>query len=171
MRNIFLLIAAAIILASCGGESETRKKGQDVSTVVKTKPKVVDNSSYFGEEVTIESAADVTRLPMMLKNKNEASLKLIGKVENVCQTEGCWFDLDLGNGQLLHVTFKDEAFVVPKDIAGKTVLINGMATKEIIPVDMAKKIAKDEGKSQAEINKITSPVVEYSYEASGVVIK
>ena len=171
MRNIFLLVAAAIVLASCGGETETRQKGQDVSTVQKIKPKIVDNSKSFGEEVTIEKAADVTRLPMMLEGKSEAPLKLIGRVENVCQSEGCWLDLDLGNGQLLHVTFKDEAFVVPKDITGKTILMNGVASKEVIPVDMAKKIARDEGKSQTDINKITAPVIEYSYEASGVVIK
>ena len=171
MRNIFLLIVAALVLASCGGETETRQKGQDVRTVQKTKPKVVDNSKSFGEEVSIEKAADVTRLPMMMEDKNEVAIKLIGSVENVCQSEGCWLDLDLGNGQLLHVTFKDEAFVVPKDIAGKTILMNGIASKEVIPVDMAKKIARDEGKSQTDINKITAPVIEYSYEASGVVIK
>ncbi len=170
MKKLIYLLAISVILVSCGGQPENKEDKLKVTTMPKKKSELKENR-VFGKEVSQEKAADVTRLPMLLEHSNTLDVKLIGKVSQVCQSEGCWLDMDLGNGETLHVTFKDEGFVVPKDLAGKTVLMEGRLSKEIIPVDLAKKIAKDEGKSNSEINSITSPVTEYSYIASGVVIK
>ncbi len=158
-----------VVLASCGNSTDSNNS-KESKTMPKGRVEVAD-LTVFGNDIAIDKAADVRRLTSLLGDNTNLNVKLIGKVENVCQASGCWLDMDLGDGKTLHVTFKDEAFVVPKDMAGKIVLIEGVATTEIVPVDLQKKIAKDEGLSQKEINAITSPATEYYFETTGVVIK
>ena len=109
-------------------------------------------------------------LPIQLKEVEEISIKLKGQVNSVCQMSGCWFTLDIGNGETAHVTFKDEAFTLPKDIAGQTAVVEGYATKEETSVETLKRAAKSEGKTQEEIEAISQPVIEYYFEAVGVTI-
>ncbi len=171
LTNFIILITVSIFLISCNNNQRESKTKNQKPIEMPGKKVAKDNTTGYGENVTMENAADATRIPSMLQNENEKQVKVIGKIEKVCQMEGCWLDIDLGNGETMHVTFKDESFVVPKDIAGKIVLMNGVVSKETIPVEMARKIARDEGKSESEINSIVTPQVEFSYEATGLVIR
>jgi hypothetical protein len=83
---------------------------------------------------------------------------------------GCWMDLAMDDDEIIHVTFKDDSFLLPKDAAGKTAIIEGVATYEEIPVDMLKHMAEDEGKTQEEIDAITEPKLEYTFVAKGVIL-
>jgi hypothetical protein len=75
------------------------------------------------------------------------------------------------NGDDLRVTFKDYAFFVPKDCAGKTAIIDGTARIEITSVADLKEFAKDDKKTQAEIDSISQPLQEVVFEAKGVILK
>ncbi|RLD40061.1 MAG: DUF4920 domain-containing protein, partial [Bacteroidetes bacterium] len=55
--------------------------------------------------------------------------------------------------------------------SGKTATVDGVATKEIIPLDYLKRQAEGEGKTQEEIDARTEDGVEYSFVASGVKIE
>jgi hypothetical protein len=68
------------------------------------------------------------------------------------------------------VRFKDYGFFVPKDCNGKTAIMNGVAYKEVVSVDMLRHYAEDAGKSKEEIMKITTPETRLSFEADGVMI-
>lgn len=59
---------------------------------------------------------------------------------------------------------------VPKDLSGSKVTIQGKAYKEITGVDELKHYAEDEGKSAAEIAKITAPKEEMKFMANGVAV-
>ena len=48
-----------------------------------------------------------------------------GTVTEVCKAKGCWMKVALENGEETMVKFKDYGFFVPKDMAGKEVVING----------------------------------------------
>ena len=81
-------------------------------------------------------------------------------------------DLDLGtDDQLAKVTFKDYEFVIPIDSKGKTATVEGIAKREIIPVDLLQHYAEDEGKSAEEIAAITEDEVSITFEAVGVIIE
>lgn len=169
MKKLLYIVAITILFASCENESNTKEA--NTIKVFPKQEKPVKKTNVYGQEVAFENAADARRLPMLMEGVDSKDIKVIGKVESVCQSSGCWIDVDLGDNNIMHVTFKDEAFTLPKDIAGKIVLMDGTVTTELLSVDLLKKMAKDEGKSQAEINNITEPLLEYSYEATGVVIK
>jgi len=60
---------------------------------------------------------------------------------------------------------------VPKDIAGKEVIVNGLAYVKETSVEEQRHYAEDAGKSEEEIATITSPKKSYAFEADGVLIK
>jgi uncharacterized protein DUF4920 len=173
MKKILVYIFIIAIITSCENNTKPENK-KTVKESVKESEKekvAVADPNVFGENIEFTNTADVYRLPTLMNNTNELEIKLVGVVSDVCQSSGCWFELELDNGKSIHVTIKDESFVVPKDIAGKRVLIKGIAKKELLSVDMQKKIAIDEGRSQNEIDAIKSAEPEYSFETVGVVIK
>ena len=169
MKNFIWIISITLIFVSCNGNPDKQAKKSTNFKPKKIEAPVTDKT--YGNPVTTENAADARRLPDLLKDSDSKEVKLIGKVENVCQSTGCWLELGMGDTELIHITFKDNNFTVPKDIAEKTVLVNGIASKEIISVDIRKKMAAAEGLSKEEINSITEPLIEYTYESTGVVVK
>ena len=104
-------------------------------------------------------------------DKTEMEAKVSGTVESVCQVKGCWMKVKMDNGETMRVMFKDYAFFVPKDIAGKTVVFEGEAQKKMVPVEHLQHYAKDAGKSKEEIAKITEPKEELTFIADGVIVK
>ena len=70
----------------------------------------------------------------------------------------------------MRVRFKEYAFFVPKDIVGKTVVINGWAHRETVPVSDLQHYAQDAGKSAQEVAAITKPEQQYTFEADGVLV-
>jgi hypothetical protein len=127
----------------------------------------------YGAKITEQGAIEATKLTSMMKDKKTLTVKLKGKIIQTCKKKGCWMEMDLGNGQKMRVKFKDYEFFVPKDESahGKVAVIEGIATKETTDVATLKHYAQDAGKSKAEIDKITQPKEELTFEASGVIIK
>ncbi|MBP7822176.1 MAG: DUF4920 domain-containing protein, partial [Saprospiraceae bacterium] len=107
-----------------------------------------------------------------LKSGKGLNTQMKGTVEAVCQAKGCWMSLKSASdpSKLILVKFKDYAFFMPKDIAGKTVVVQGSAYKEVTSIEELKHYAEDEGKSKKEIDAIKSPKEEYKFMAEGVII-
>lgn len=96
--------------------------------------------------------------------------KFTATVAEVCQAKGCWMKLQLKDGQETMVRFKDYGFFVPKDIAGKEVIVNGLAFVEEMSVEDQQHFAKDAGKTEGEIASISETKKTYGFEADGVLI-
>jgi len=129
------------------------------------------SSGNFGEPISKKGAISAKKLPQKLEKSEAVDIKVKGVITEVCQAKGCWMTLDLGDDELMRVKFKDYGFFVPKDAAGKTAIIKGVATKEVIGVDELKHLAEDAGKSEKEINSIKEPKEELTFLAEGVIIK
>jgi hypothetical protein len=127
--------------------------------------------SYFGEKITDKGAVAAAELPKKIGNKEKMTAKVTGTVESVCQAKGCWMKVKTADGQTMRVSFKDYGFFVPKDIAGRTVVIEGEAKMKTTPVVELQHYAEDAGKSKAEIAKITEPKRELTFVAEGVIVK
>jgi hypothetical protein len=128
-------------------------------------------ASTFGKEVNDKKAIEASALPAKMGDKTEMEAKVSGTVESVCQVKGCWMKVKMENGETMRVMFKDYAFFVPKDIAGKTVVFEGEAQKKMVPVEHLQHYAKDAGQSKEEIAKITEPKQELTFIADGVLVK
>ena len=80
-------------------------------------------------------------------------------------------DIDMGNGSAVHITFKDEKFTIPLDAAGKKSIAQGIAIRELIPLETLKNYAREDGKSEEEVALITEPAWNYEMIAEGVLIE
>lgn len=124
----------------------------------------------FGDGVKKGNTITTAEINTKLGDKTKADMKVIGEVVSVCKKKGCFMNLKMPNGETMYVNFKDYAFFMPKDIAGKKVVIDGFAERKTTSVEDLKHIAEDEKKSAEEIAKITQPKKEIVFEAKGVVI-
>ena len=135
---------------------------------------VIASSAYgqsaFGVRPTADGAIPANALAAKMKGVDSLTVKVTGTVTNVCQRKGCWLQMDIGEGKTMRVRFKDYAFFVPKNISGKTVVLDGYAYNSTTSVAQLRHYAHDAGLSKAEINRITEPQVDVVYEARGVLI-
>lgn len=125
----------------------------------------------FGKKIDAKKAITASALPEKMGKEEKMDAKVTGTVESVCQVKGCWMKVKMDNGETMRVMFKDYAFFVPKDIAGKTVVFEGEAQKKLVSVEHLQHYAQDAGKSKEEIAKIIEPKQELTFIADGVIVK
>ncbi len=125
----------------------------------------------FGKKITEQGAVPVTELATTMSGTDQKPAKVTGTVESVCQMKGCWMKLRTTDGQTMRVTFRDYGFFVPKDIAGKTVVLEGTAQQTTTSVARLRHYAEDAGKPKAEVEKITQPETALTFVADGVIVK
>ena len=126
---------------------------------------------YYGKKITDKGAVNTDELVRNMEGKTELPIKVEGKVAKVCQVKGCWMTMELPEGKTMRVSFKDYAFFVPKDISGKSVIIEGQAQIKTTSVEDLRHYAEDAGSNEEEIAKIDSPLEEMIFEAEGVIVK
>lgn len=165
-RTLLALTASLLVLASCQQES-----ANDTAAKAPAETAAKPAGQTYGNTITEEGAQPLTALPTVLGNQDSAQVKLVGEVKEVCQAKGCWMKMETADGKEMRVRFKDYAFFVPKDIKGKTVVVDGWVHREEVPVADLQHYAKDAGKSDKEVAAITKPEQQVNFEASGVLIK
>ena len=60
---------------------------------------------------------------------------------------------------------------MPKDATGKTAVVQGQAKVDTVDVATLRHYAEDAGKPKEEIEAITEPEVQLSFEADGVILR
>ena len=149
-----LLFAAAVLL-SMAATAQDKEKVQAAKGVV------------YGEVAESKNTVSPDEISAKLvDNKFEGQVK--GKVVEVCKAEGCWIRLQKADGSSMMVRAKDHAFLMPENIVGKTVLVDGSAMVKEVSEEMRKHYAEDAGKSKAEIAKIKGPDKDVQFSARGV---
>lgn len=166
-KNLLLLISAVLMLSACGSDDCCKKdaKGGEAAPTSQ-------NGNKFGEAFSTEGAVTYDEMLTQMGTSDSLAIKVKGKVSEVCQVKGCWMDIvsDDASKPAMKVKFKDYAFFMPKDLAGKQVVVNGYAFTEVTSVEELKHMAEDAKKSKEEIEKITAPAKELKFMASGVEI-
>lgn len=128
----------------------------------------------FGKEIAPDNVTTASFMAShyeSMKVGDSINSKMTAKVLSVCQSKGCWMTLNLDGGNEVMVKFKDYGFFMPKDIAGKEVIVNGKAYVNEVSVDELRHYAEDAGKSAEEIAAINEPKKTFSFEADGVLLK
>ena len=128
----------------------------------------------FGEKIASEKALskeEMFRKYASLKKGDTVAVKFKSKITSVCKKKGCWMKMDLADKKESFVRFKDYGFFVPLNADNSDAIVSGIAYIDEISVDELKHYAKDGGKSQEEIDKITSPKITYAFQADGVLIQ
>ena len=154
-----LLILSTLLLSLAGTTAMAQTTG--------------NKKAYGAAFKQADAIASPGRLDVMMKDKAKLeNIQLSGYVSEVCQKEGCWLRLRTNKDieDDMFVKMKDHAFLLPKDIAGKTAIINGTVVKKVQSVAEQQHYLEDAGASKEEIAKITQPKETYQMQATGVVL-
>jgi len=152
MKNFLFL---SLVLSALSLNAQDKEKVQAAKGVV------------YGQVAEEKSAVSVDDLQNSLVD-NAFSGQIKGKVIEVCKAEGCWIRLQKKDGNTMLVRAKDHAFLMPENIVGKTVLVEGSATVKETSEEMRKHYAEDAGKSKEEIAKIKGAEKSVEFAAKGV---
>jgi hypothetical protein len=152
MKYIFsLLLALSTMIIVNAQDAEAAKPG-------------VTYGKYSEEGMTPISVNDLEK--KMTDNKFDGKIK--GKVVEVCQAMGCWAKVQKDDGTTVMIKVKDHEFAMPKDIVGKTIVVEGKAELKETSIAMLKHYAEDAGKSKEEVDKIKDPKKEVIMMIKGV---
>ena len=152
-----ILFAAILFTAFTANAQETHDKEK----VQAAKGVVYGKVSDEKEVVQVDELKN-----KLVDEKFEGQVK--GKVVEVCQAEGCWIRIQRADGTSMMVRAKDHAFLMPANIVGKTVVIEGSAVIKEVSEEMRKHYAEDAGKSKEEIAKIKGSEKDVQFAAKGV---
>ena len=167
MRLLSVTLLLLVFLYGC--KTDNKPKAAEVGK--NPAPIEIGQVVHYGQKISEDSAISGKELRDKMGNATEFPAKVKGEIVDVCQTEGCWLNLDMGDGTSMKVDFNDHAFFVPKNIKGRTVIAEGKAVMDSVDVATLKEDAKDANKPQAEIDAITSPRMELTFEAKGIIVK
>jgi len=154
------------------GVSKPQENTIEVKDVKPTKAAKVDYAS-FGDKILADKAIskeEMIKKYKSLKSGDTVNIKFKSNIKAVCQKKGCWMAMELPDGKESFVKFKDYAFFVPLNAADQEAIVSGKAFVSETSVAQLRHYAKDGGKSEAEIAKITEPEFEYKFMADGVLI-
>jgi len=159
--KIVFIIAIVAFMASCGSNQGNRTPLAQNPTPEGT----------YGEIASSENAINAETLPDLLSDTHQVHTIVEGQVIQVCQHSGCWLDIIINDSVNLRVSFSDPKLTIPKNSKGKTAIVSGIAEKELISVETLRNFAREDGMSEEEAAKINQPVYQYSFEATGIMLR
>jgi uncharacterized protein DUF4920 len=160
MKKIIFFMLIAVTSAYCQDKAKSKTPTAKYASFG---AKISKDGAISNDQMTAKYAK--------LKKGDTINVKFHSKINNVCTKKGCWMNLELADKKKAFVKFKDYAFFMPLNAAGSEVIVNGKAFVSVESVSELKHYAKDAGKSQAEIDRITKPETTYAFMADGVLIK
>ena len=166
LRRMLFVVLATTLLIAC---NSTAKQGSNTEAEKTALPAELKGQT-FGEPFPVEGGIASSEMVEKMQSKDSMELIVQGTVQEICQSKGCWTVVasEDSDAEPVMVRFKDYGFFVPKDIAGRKVIMEGWAFREVTSVDELRHYAEDAGKSQEEIEAITKPKDELKFLASGV---
>jgi hypothetical protein len=160
MKRSFFFVFSLLIGLSCQSPKE-----QSAASTEETIP------GEYGEKLNSSAASTVKEMFGQLKKGRNFQGKVTAEIQEVCTKKGCWLTVALPDGNLMRVTFKDYGFFVPTTSEGYPIILEGLAQKTVTDVETLRHYAEDAGKPKQEIEAITQPKEEFTFEATGVIIK
>ena len=145
MRKLACLLLCAVVVAGCA------------------------SSQTYGARPALDAPALPLARALVPSNVGK-TIALQGKVADVCQMKGCWMVLTDGTLSV-RTTFKDYGFFVPKDLAGRAVVAEGVLTRKTVDEATRRHYAEDAGQSAEQIAAIRGPIDDYAFVASSVTVR
>lgn len=183
-KVVYTVFAFALLLQSCGEQKETDVKDENQTEttheeeVVAEEVVMVDGYEYYGiKEMNSQGGVSVEEMKAIIDSTGAFEGKINTTLFGICRKAGCWVTIDNPGGEPIRVVFGEHAFFVPLDTQeGKEVVIEGVAVMDTTSIEMQKHFlddAKETGQEvpQSAYDEITAPLVEVSFNATGILIK
>ena len=147
MKTIFLLQA---LLFSFAAFAQTNKQ--------------LPHGTIFGKKPDETAMVNADKLQTFMAQKPRISTTVKGKLIKVTKEKGGWFDLDAGGGKVIAAHFKDYNISIPAELKGRTVIVEGVAQKQIVSDDQQHFAGGDQPKTKDKPSQLT-------FEATGLMVE
>lgn len=161
MKKFNILLAILLVFTACKDAKKESENPAEATLAYTTAGAPVSEGDVLSE-------TEIDRTYAGLQPGDTLTTRFEGEVESVCQMKGCWMRLQLPGDETVMVRFKDYGFFVPKDIAGKRVLVEGKAFVSEVDEEERRHMAEDAGKPDSLITQITGSAMQKGFEATGV---
>ena len=133
------------------------------------KPTGLVHGKVFGSKPDTTGVMAASKVEDFMDKKVRISVAIRGRVLKVTKEKGGWFTIDAGNGRIISAHFKNYDVTIPIALAGRTVVLDGVAQKPFIADDQLH-FAGDtvKGKKQSQVN--ANPKRRLTFEVSGMMI-
>jgi len=125
-------------------------------------------AGVFGAGVHSRKPIRLETAAKQVKDLHGRTIRVDGLLKDVCRKKGCWTVLRDGKTEV-RVKFRDYAFFVPRDAAGRRALVEGIVTAKTISEAEAKHYAEESGDPDSA-KKIKGPQKVLAFTAIGVEI-
>ena len=120
MKTAFLLLSAIIFSFSVFAQKQTAPA----------------HGKIYGDKPDTTGVMPANKVEEFMANKTRVSVAIKGSILKVTKQKGGWFTIDEGNGNVISAHFKNYGVDIPLSLAGKTVVIEGVAQKQFIADDL-----------------------------------
>ncbi|GMQ23527.1 hypothetical protein Aoki45_02090 [Algoriphagus sp. oki45] len=169
MKKTFILSVAVLSSLTFSCQKATDTAAETTTYEVVGEAEVVPGN--YGDIFESQEITLATEMVSQVEANGTFEGKISGEIKEVCTKKGCWFSMDLPNGESMRVTFKDYGFFIPTNSQGFPIVMEGKAILTETDVETLRHFAEDQGKTKEEVEAITEPKREITFEATGVVIK
>ncbi len=197
MRTLFLSIPLVLTVA-CGTESAPAEADGDKAATaeksdhadhaeeegehhadhheehgdMKTEAVVKDGWAHYGEPFQQAEAKDCAAIIADPDPMVDTTVRVTGRIDNVCQKAGCWMVIADEDGEYLRVTMKGHGFGVPTDTKtgeGTMADIEGTLIKKELDEKTLEHLKSEAKGDEADLEKQFAP--KYEIVATGVSVK
>jgi hypothetical protein len=139
------------------------------ATVLAQKETPLPHGMVYGQKPDTTAMMNAAKVEAFMGKKTRISTTIEGKVIRVTREKGGWFELDAGAGKVISAHFKNYNINIPADLAGRTVIVEGVAAKQFIADDL-QHLAGDtvSGKKQHKVK--TDPKRKVTFEVKGLFV-
>ena len=89
----------------------------------------------YGSKPNTTELIPAAKLDSFMNTKSRISTAIRGVVVRVTKPKGGWFEMAAGNGKTIAVHFAKYNITIPADLKGRTVIIEGVASRQFMADD------------------------------------
>ncbi|PTQ99914.1 uncharacterized protein DUF4920 [Mucilaginibacter yixingensis] len=135
------------------------------ATLAQAQHKLPHGMVYGAKPNTTQIIA-ANKLEDWMARRPRVSTTIKGRVLKVTDVRGGWFEMDGGRGRVIAAHFNRSGVNLPKNLAGKTAVVEGIAQRQMVAADKQHFAGDRANGHQPEVN--TDPRKHITFEAKGL---
>jgi hypothetical protein len=123
----------------------------------------------FGDSPKDIAPVPATKIEGFMGKKIRQTTAITGTIIKVTKEKGGWFEMDAGDGKVIAAHFKNYNITLPKAIAGRVVIIEGVAQR-ILTADDMQHFAGDTVIGAKQHQEKVNPKARITFEVRGLMV-
>lgn len=131
--SLLFVLSLGLLAAGCAAEPpaqpEPKASAAAASTAAPTQSqepaKISLSGKVFGDKITETTETPLGHIADDPVKYADKTVRTSGVVQAVCQTAGCWMEIEDPEAKRVHIKMAGHAFLVPKSASGHRAIVQG----------------------------------------------